>query len=552
MSKRIISLILCLLMLAGVIPLSALSVSAVSTPVITVEYADASAYRGDFCEVILSVECDEKVTYQWQKGFADSPDEMVDLPENDIYKGVNTNHFKLKAIDNLWVYDYRCKITYSGGTVYTDTFIFMFLDPLPIETAQVTGLEKPKFGYTPDDEIDYVNSYKYQNGYVEWYVPNYDGTGWVKMNSTDVFVEGTYKCRVYLDPVEGYTFNEDSHFCIEGVNCVVTKTTNSEGKDVFYAERYYTVNYDGTFPEGLLDLEWRTPDVDDNGTDNYLGICYLGTEDMNIGFSFKPKALPKNMARIGYYVSENTRIANIRNQALYYANEGTYVNFGDIVTEKGKYYVEQTIYLMSPDDERLAYHRVSYVIDVLEPETVTSAGITFNAFSTWTKPFYTYVARTPGIEFNTMLWYDVTDGKSQINGDTNFIPGHTYRMEIWIKAKTGYVFSVDEDGCPDITAKVNGMAAEVNPVVSNTAAELVFEFTYEGKGILGDANQDGKVNVKDATAIQKHIASLSILTDSGVELADVNQDTKVNVKDATAIQKHIAGMDTGYDIGKEI
>ena len=35
-------------------------------------------------------------------------------------------------------------------------------------------------------------------------------------------------------------------------------------------------------------------------------------------------------------------------------------------------------------------------------------------------------------------------------------------------------------------------------------------------------------------------------------LGDANEDAVVNIKDATAIQKHIAGMDTGFDIGKEI
>lgn len=69
---------------------------------------------------------------------------------------------------------------------------------------------------------------------------------------------------------------------------------------------------------------------------------------------------------------------------------------------------------------------------------------------------------------------------------------------------------------------------------------------------LGDANEDGKVNIKDATAIQKHIANLIVLTEKGVSLADATQDGKVNIKDATAIQKHIAGIETGFPIGKPI
>ena len=68
--------------------------------------------------------------------------------------------------------------------------------------------------------------------------------------------------------------------------------------------------------------------------------------------------------------------------------------------------------------------------------------------------------------------------------------------------------------------------------------------------LLGDSNEDGKVNIKDATLIQKSIANLTTLTETGEALADADLNTKINIKDATAIQKHIAGIETGYPIGK--
>ncbi|MBQ4569055.1 MAG: hypothetical protein IJA62_03180 [Ruminococcus sp.] len=71
-------------------------------------------------------------------------------------------------------------------------------------------------------------------------------------------------------------------------------------------------------------------------------------------------------------------------------------------------------------------------------------------------------------------------------------------------------------------------------------------------GILGDADCNQKVNVKDATAIQKHVASLITLSETGEILADADGNQKVNVKDATAIQKHVAGMNTGYPIGQQV
>lgn len=58
----------------------------------------------------------------------------------------------------------------------------------------------------------------------------------------------------------------------------------------------------------------------------------------------------------------------------------------------------------------------------------------------------------------------------------------------------------------------------------------------------GDADLSGSINVKDATAIQKHIASLITLEAKALALADVTADKSVNVKDATAIQKFVAGI----------
>ena len=59
---------------------------------------------------------------------------------------------------------------------------------------------------------------------------------------------------------------------------------------------------------------------------------------------------------------------------------------------------------------------------------------------------------------------------------------------------------------------------------------------------IGDVNMDGKLNIRDATLIQKSAAKMETLDDIQSLLADYNGDGKVNVKDATAIQKFIAGI----------
>lgn len=58
----------------------------------------------------------------------------------------------------------------------------------------------------------------------------------------------------------------------------------------------------------------------------------------------------------------------------------------------------------------------------------------------------------------------------------------------------------------------------------------------------GDANTDGKVNIRDATYIQKFAASLVELSDLEKLRAECNFDGKINVRDATYIQKMLAGL----------
>lgn len=70
------------------------------------------------------------------------------------------------------------------------------------------------------------------------------------------------------------------------------------------------------------------------------------------------------------------------------------------------------------------------------------------------------------------------------------------------------------------------------------------------KGIIGDANEDNSVNIKDATLIQKSLAYLVELSDNAKLFADVNSNGRVDIKDATCIQKYIAMMDGAENAGK--
>ncbi len=62
------------------------------------------------------------------------------------------------------------------------------------------------------------------------------------------------------------------------------------------------------------------------------------------------------------------------------------------------------------------------------------------------------------------------------------------------------------------------------------------------ENVTGDVNLDGKLNIKDATLLQKHLAKIASLGTTALRLADFDQNSKVNIRDATAIQKKIAGL----------
>lgn len=69
--------------------------------------------------------------------------------------------------------------------------------------------------------------------------------------------------------------------------------------------------------------------------------------------------------------------------------------------------------------------------------------------------------------------------------------------------------------------------------------------------IMGDIDCNCRVDVTDATAVQKHVAGIQELVGAYRYLADVDDDLRLTVKDATAIQKYVAGLDASYSVGED-
>ena len=110
-------------------------------------------------------------------------------------------------------------------------------------------------------------------------------------------------------------------------------------------------------------------------------------------------------------------------------------------------------------------------------------------------------------------------------------------------AKIGTLGSIDptRPTTPTVTTttKPTTVTTTTKPTTVTTTTKPTTATTVtEPTGILGDVNGDGVVNVKDATAIQKYAAEMTV--ELNLKLADYNKDGYVNVKDATDIQKTTA------------
>lgn len=96
-------------------------------------------------------------------------------------------------------------------------------------------------------------------------------------------------------------------------------------------------------------------------------------------------------------------------------------------------------------------------------------------------------------------------------------------------------------------------SSDTTPTDSSSTAPTNTNPTGESYTILlGDANLDGGIDVKDATLVQKYCAELETLGDKNLIAADANEDGEINVKDVTVIQKYCADLETGCRVGQTI
>ena len=156
-------------------------------------------------------------------------------------------------------------------------------------------------------------------------------------------------------------------------------------------------------------------------------------------------------------------------------------------------------------------------------------------------------------------WYKATIEVAKASPDVTLrILSRRYAMEGSITltitdAKTSIYLGVDNLNSGTTMVDLTNCTPAERNWYSN-AVHMVYDESVDGKldtsstaanvilRSVGDSNDDGKVNIKDATAVQKHLAELELLDRIAADISDVDNDYKLTIKDATAIQKKIAGL----------
>ncbi len=108
--------------------------------------------------------------------------------------------------------------------------------------------------------------------------------------------------------------------------------------------------------------------------------------------------------------------------------------------------------------------------------------------------------------------------------------------------------------CDDSNAKVyrvesDNTLTDMNAVYENgylvftTEHFSVYIVTVQKTVAIGDADLDGKIDIRDVTAIQRHIAEFAVFSDEQLAVADTNGDGVVTIDDATHLQRYLAEYD---------
>ena len=185
----------------------------------------------------------------------------------------------------------------------------------------------------------------------------------------------------------------------------------------------------------------------------------------------------------------------------------------------------------------------------LTPQTadstpITASNVTINEES---QPFYANAERFtltgPISDTGNQNLVFALKGDTAALGTNTTIPTENNIVYIDQKAADGsaVTFSIYP------SALESGVTYGIYVVGTSTSYTKVASFSYYAPYVLGDVNEDTKINAVDALLILQYAVNKYELNDTQKLAADVNKDTKVNSVDALNILQYAVGKPSVFD-----
>lgn len=185
----------------------------------------------------------------------------------------------------------------------------------------------------------------------------------------------------------------------------------------------------------------------------------------------------------------------------------------------------------------------------LAPQTadstpITASNVTINGES---QPFYANAERFtltgPISDTGNQNLVFALKGDTAALGTNTTIPTENNIVYIDQKAADGsaVTFSIYP------SALESGVTYGIYVVGTSTSYTKVASFSYYAPYVLGDVNEDTKINAVDALLILQYAVNKYELNDTQKLAADVNKDTKVNSVDALNILQYAVGKPSVFD-----
>ena len=148
-----------------------------------------------------------------------------------------------------------------------------------------------------------------------------------------------------------------------------------------------------------------------------------------------------------------------------------------------------------------------------------------------------FVQNGTGLEFN----YKKNGSSTYMKPGDVFQAGTAYTATVWLSTSKENTFFDDE-----LEVYFNGKQANVQRLSSGLVLASL-QYLPGEKYIPGDVNENGYVDIGDATMIQYHLADLldAPLTENQRKAADFDGDGEITIDDATRIQYFLADLIPG-------